>query len=480
MNSNDQAILKFLSSSGESSAKRVSGGTALSYHTVMSLLNGLSEKLLVTLRKESREFAALSEEGKTVVEKGLPEKRLLKALTGKPVALDEALKNSGLSDVEKPIALKWVKQKQLAKIENGQISCLKNDETDVEKVLAVLKRSEQPKASVPQNVLTELMQRRLVNVRGEKEFFAVLTLDGKKALEEDVEVVGQLTPEMLKTGAWKGKRFRAYDANTSIVPVQRGKKHPYGKFIDNIKEKLVGMGFREVNGPLVEMEFWNMDALFMAQDHPAREIHDIFYLDDPVKGELLHHDLVNDVKTAHEKGLVGSKGWRYSWSEETAARLIARSHDTGISARELFKKGGETDKVFFVAHVFRPDEIDWKHFIEFNQLGGYVAGPDINFRELLGYLKTFAVEVFHAEDVKFAPSYFPFTEPSVELYAKIPERGWAEVGGAGMFRPEMLKALNVDVPVMAWGLGIDRLAMLTVGVNDIRELYSQNLKFLRS
>ena len=109
-----------------------------------------------------------------------------------------------------------------------------------------------------------------------------------------------------------------------------------------------------------------------------------------------------------------------------------------------------------------------------------MLGEDISFRELLGYLKAFAQEVFGAQKVRFNPTYFPFTEPSVELSVEIPGRGWAEVGGAGMFRPEMLRALGVNQPVIAWGLGIDRLAMLTLGITDIRELNSHKIDFLRS
>jgi phenylalanyl-tRNA synthetase alpha chain len=223
-----------------------------------------------------------------------------------------------------------------------------------------------------------------------------------------------------------------------------------------------------------------MDALFMPQDHPARQIHDVFQIKEPTHGQIPDPQLFQRVFDAHHHGgKTGSKGWGYSLDSKASSRLLARSHDTGISARELAKNQNLPDRVFFITKAFRPDEIDWKHFIEFDQLGGYVADENISLRDLLGTLKTFAQEVFGAKNVKFAPGYFPFTEPSVEMYAQIPGKGWTEMGGAGLFRPEMLEALSVKCQVGAWGLGIGRLAMLTIGANDIRQLNSHDLQFLR-
>jgi phenylalanyl-tRNA synthetase alpha chain len=156
-----------------------------------------------------------------------------------------------------------------------------------------------------------------------------------------------------------------------------------------------------------------------------------------------------------------------------------RSHCTSVSARSLAKGIKPPARLFTIGKVFRPDTIDWSHFIEFNQLDGIVVDEDMSLAELLGYLKRFAIEIFGATGVKFVPSYFPFTEPSVEMYAEIPGRGWVEVGGSGMFRPEMLEALNIDVPVLAWGLGIDRLASMTLGISDIRMLHSTDLAQLK-
>jgi len=468
----DRKVLSALSShKGELAASALAEKAGVPLSSVMSVLAGLESDGLASVRREEKTALELTDEGKQAVKNGLPERRLVQALGKKALALSEAFSKAGLSSAEQGIALMWAKKSGAVKIDAGKAIVVSDKPSDSEKALDALAAGKKVDASI-------LLQRKLAVQTSDKTVFASVTAAGKSALKDDGSVVSVLTPDMLKSGSWKGKKFRSYDLKTVVAPVLAGRKHPYQEFLQTMRDKLVGLGFREVDGSLVETEFWNMDSLFMAQDHPARDLHDVFYVDQPSHGTLPDESFVQKVKKAHEEGLEGSKGWRYSWDPRISARLIARSHDTGISSRELYRSKEFPDRVFFIARVFRPDEIDWKHFIEFSQLGGYVAG-NIQFSDLLGQLRTFAQEVFDAEEVKFVPSYFPFTEPSVELYAKIPGRGWAEVGGAGMFRPEMLSALGVHVPVVAWGLGIDRLAMVSMGITDIRELFSHDLGYLR-
>ncbi len=473
MKDNERLVLQSVIKQKEAEAAELSKASGVPYSSLMSVLSSLEQDGLVVVRRESVKKVALTAEGKDYLSKGLPERRLLQALGKKAMALQECFRASGLNPQEQQIALVWAKKNGWITLEGGKAKAAGEKQSDAE---AALKKFAEGKDAG--DSLSVLLQRKLAESVEEKKVFVSPSGSAKSALKEEDVFVSSLTPQMLKDGSWKGKKFRPYDLKTVSAPVIVGRKHPYQEFLQKMRDKLIGLGFREVNGSLVEMEFWNMDSLFMAQDHPARDLHDVFYVDHPDGGGLPDSKLVQQVKTAHEEGLDGSKGWRYRWDPTVSARLIARSHDTGISSRELFRSKKYPDRVFFIARVFRPDEIDWKHFIEFSQLGGYVAG-DINFSDLLGQLRTFAQEVFNAEEVKFVPSYFPFTEPSVEMYAKIPGRGWAEVGGAGMFRPEMLSALGVDVPVVAWGLGIDRLAMVSMGITDIRELFSSDIAYLR-
>jgi phenylalanyl-tRNA synthetase alpha chain len=132
-----------------------------------------------------------------------------------------------------------------------------------------------------------------------------------------------------------------------------------------------------------------------------------------------------------------------------------------------------------MARCYRPEVSDKTHLNEFNQVEGIVIEENLTLRDLLGVLEKFALEIAGADEVKFKPDYFPFTEPSVELSAYKKGYGWIEFGGSGMFRPEVTQPLGIKAPVLAWGLGIDRLFMMKAGIDDIRQIFSHNLNWIR-
>ena len=314
-----------------------------------------------------------------------------------------------------------------------------------------------------------------------------LTAKGSEALKRVIaenikgEEISQLTPEMLKSGAWKGVGFRRYDLSIKPPRIQVGRHHAYRKYLDGVRKKLLSLGFEEMKGPLVETEFWNMDALFMPQFHAARNIHDAYFISEPPESKGPEEPHFSRVAQSHrDGGDTESRGWRYPFDPERSRRLLMRTQGTALSARTMASGPNIPGKYFGIARCFRPDEIDATHGAEFNQVEGIVLGDSINFRSLLGLLKLFALEVAEAEEVRYVPDYFPFTEPSVELQAKHPTLGWIELGGAGLFRPELTNPLGVDVPVIAWGLGVDRMAMVSLGVKDIRDLFSTDLDYLRN
>ncbi|MEM5947111.1 phenylalanine--tRNA ligase subunit alpha [Spirochaetia bacterium 38H-sp] len=309
-----------------------------------------------------------------------------------------------------------------------------------------------------------------------------LAEDVKKEIEKQGisgEELGTLTPELLKTGAWKGKSFRPYNVQIPPKRVIPGRSNPYCDYLAWVKDKMVGLGFEEFDGPLVETEFWNSDALFMPQFHAARDIHDVYYIKDPQHASELPEPYLTNVAETHKNGWeTGSRGWDYDFDRDFTRRLILRSQGTVLSAKQL-PKAKVPGKYFGIVRCFRHDQVDATHLSDFYQTEGIVVGEQVNFRNLLGLLKMFAEEVAGATEVKYVPGYFPFTEPSVEVHIKHPVLGWFELGGSGIFRPEVTKPLGIDVPVLAWGLGIDRMALMHLGLNDLRELFSYNIENVR-
>ncbi len=299
--------------------------------------------------------------------------------------------------------------------------------------------------------------------------------------EDAVEEISQLTPELLKDGSWRNRTFRKYSISLRPPRLAVGRRHPYREFLDSVKHKLTSMGFQEMRGELVETEFWDMDALFMPQFHPARAIHDVYFVKEPSHAKSIPEPFLSQVAQAHrDGGTTGSKGWNYEYDQERAKRLVLRSQGTAVSARTLATNPQVPGKFFSIARCFRYDQVDATHATDFFQVEGIVLGSDINFRTLLGLLKLFATEMAQAKDIRFFPAYFPFTEPSVELHVRHPKLGWMELGGAGLFRPEVTVPLGVSVPVIAWGLGLDRMAMIALGIQDIRDLFTSDLEAVRN
>jgi len=293
------------------------------------------------------------------------------------------------------------------------------------------------------------------------------------------EELGALTSSMLEKGSWKGATFRPYNIGVTPARAIPGRKNPYVEFLESVKDKLVSLGFEEFDGNMVETEFWNSDALFMPQFHSARDIHDVYYIDEPKTAKYIEEPHLSNVAAAHENGgETGSRGWNYSFDRDFTRRLILRSQGTVLSARQL-PTAKVPGKYFGIARCFRYDKVDATHLSDFYQTEGIVLGEEVNLRTLLGFLEMFAVEVAGAKEVKYVPGYFPFTEPSVEVHIKHPVLGWFELGGSGIFRPEVTKSLGIDVPVLAWGIGIDRMALMALGLNDLRELFSPDLESVR-
>ena len=484
--------------------------TALSSSQLDSALGWLQAKGLVRLEKEfppSRKVR-LTERGKSYANRHLPELRIKDLLNQAPHLTIEALKSQGILDPDElSAAIGELKKKGAITIGEGGI--LKLERTEDFKVLERLQeiikdvyaRGDMTFENIPHD-LRPLIEERHHKRAKEKGVFEILeVIDREYMLEhplgervihalerpsEEVMEFTQLTPQMLKEGSWRGKSFRKYNINLKPSRVLVGKRHPYREFLDSVKTKLVAMGFEEMRGPLVETEFWDMDALYMPQFHPARDIHDVYFVKEPQFARSIPEPHLTRVAQTHQSGWKsGSVGWRYAFDVQRARRLVLRSQGTAVSARTLAGQGMSggpkiPGKYFSMARCFRYDQVDATHACDFFQVEGIVLGEEINFRTLLGLLQLFALEVAKAREVKFLPAYFPFTEPSVELHVRHPKLGWMELGGAGLFRPEVTRPLGVEVPVIAWGLGLDRMAMVALEISDIRDLFSTDLDLIRT
>jgi len=447
-------------------------------------------------------FVSLTDTGADYREKGTPETRIIGALReGKQFTVKDIIQSWGLDPSEVSSAVGALKEKSVVRIVQGGNLELNPaiDVTVYEQLLALIRQvgeqglpelkdfSTDQQRTVQENFHKRGKGKGIFRITEKKDRTYSLTADGKEALHlvqargAVTEEASALTPEMLKQGSWKNARFRAYNISLSPPRVSIGRKHPYREFLDYVKYQFVSMGFEEMRGPLVENEFWDMDALFMPQFHPARNIHDVYFVKEPSSCREIEAPFGKQVASAHKDGgKTGSSGWRYAFDIERAKRLILRSQGTAVSARTLASGPKVPGKYFSIARCFRYDAVDATHAPDFNQVEGIVLGTDINFRILLGLLKLFGQEIAKAKEFQFRPAYFPFTEPSVELHVKHPELGWMELGGAGLFRPEVTLPLGIDVPVIAWGLGLDRMAMIALGIKDIRDLFSTDLDFIRT
>ena len=466
---------------------------------IRSGINWLSGKNLIKTKKSEKKIKyVITDKGKEFAGTGLLENSIINYLSNYKATIKELMEN--LKFERKDIGSTIGNMKKNGEIIQNKDGTLETKEIDTdyytgfENFLKRLAESEE----LFENDITEKEEKYIEKAKSiqlHKNFFKQketeighyeITKEGievKKALKEsDItgEEISQLTPDILKEKKWKGKNFRKYNINLPSPHILIGRKHPYRQFLDFLKYKFVGLGFKEMRGSLVETEFWNMDALYMPQTHPARDIHDVYFVKEPKLAKEIKEPYFSNVAETHSNGgKTGSKGWGYEFDKEKARQLILRSQGTVLSAKQLASNPVIPGKYFAIARCFRYDKVDATHLADFFQVEGIGISEHVNFQTLLGLLNLFAREIARADEIKFVPAYFPFTEPSVELHIKHPTLGWYELGGAGIFRPEVTEPLGIKTPVLAWGLGVDRMAMMALGLNDIRDLFSRDLDLIR-
>ncbi len=462
--------------------------------SVLRALAFLKNKKIVNTKEEIKKTIDLDVNGVLYKKKGLPERRLLNLIAEKKnIRLQDAKKQSGLNKNEFKAALGALKKKALINVINETIMLQAKPEEITKKSfeeqflesLPMQLEDLVPEQKFAYDNLTK--RKNIVILEEKKEIEVELTELGKEVKSnigkiDDSKFIEKLTPEIIKTSGWRGKKFRRYDIKGHVPKISGGKRHFVNQAVDYARKIWTELGFEEMPGDIVMSGFWNFDALFTAQDHPVREEHDTFYLKD-IKSVLPDKKIVNDVKKAHESGVQGSKGWGYKWDHDEPTKSLLRTHTTCLSAQTLSKLREMKDKkgkFFAIGKVFRNETVDWSHGFEFNQTEGIVVDKDANFRHLLGYLKEFYKKMGF-DNVIFRPGYFPYTEPSVETLWWHPEKKvWLELGGAGIFRPELtVPLLGEHIPVLAWGQGFDRIITDYYEIKDLREMYQNNLTKLR-
>ena len=494
-------LLRYVNAGEDITEERIANGLGYKTGQCNQAFSWLSAKgCLEEVSRTKRTIYELTETGRAMQKEGLPAERIYSFLKDNgPHAMPEIASALSLEKSDVGSAFGLLSSKGSLKMNDerkaeiaGEIADeVKIQRSILDKAVAASFLDESSLSDEEKKAIAPLSKKRGASsspfrIQEREDVVYHLTADGEKTKDAVIkanitgEEFGVLTPQMIQTGAWKNGTFRPYGINAPTSRLIPGRRNAYSEYLQWVKDKLISLGFEEFDGPLVENEFWNGDALFMPQFHSARDIHDVYYVKDPVHAKQIDEPWLSQVAATHENGWqTGSRGWGYTFDHEFTRRQVLRSQGTVLSAHQL-TKAHVPGKYFGVVRCFRYDQVDATHGADFYQTEGIVIGKDVNLKNLLGLLKMFAEEIAGAEEVKYVPGYFPFTEPSIEVHIKHPVLGWFELGGSGIFRPEVTEPLGIKEPVLAWGLGIDRMALMHLGLNDLRELFTPDIESVRT
>ncbi|KAJ5693171.1 Phenylalanine--tRNA ligase alpha subunit [Penicillium macrosclerotiorum] len=477
--------------------------------TVKSALDRLASREMVAYETIDKELVLLTSEGEEIAANGSHEAKVFAAV----VAALDGLKIKDLPDIV---------GKDNAKVGQGNAfkrGWIKKDNdllratTDsiVDETRELLLTVQRTKTLGDAKAVADLKRRKLITLSKE---FTFKISKGPKFAPKFVKEETDLTPEMIASGSWKTVQLKPYNFNAKGAPTPSGALHPLNKVRQEFRNIFFEMGFEEMpTNRFVETGFWNFDALFVPQQHPARDLQDTFYIADPLKADPPREDPLNDphrpkaaqpaskatkdkpldyqqywknVHEVHEKGKFGSIGYRYPWNADESLRLVLRTHTTSISAYVLHKLAADPRpaRFFSIDRVFRNEAVDATHLAEFHQVEGVIADFGLTLGGLIGFMEVFFAKM-GIHQLRFKPAYNPYTEPSMEIFGYHGGLGkWVEIGNSGMFRPEMLESMGIpkDMRVYGWGLSLERPTMIKYGVSNIRELlgHKVDLNFIES
>ena len=456
----EKQIIKLLKSTPNLTEEQLAQETKLSMDQIRRGVEWLRQKNLADVTEVSHFTYALGKNGLDAKKNGLPERRLVTLVQDGPKTFDE-IRNS-LHGLDFNAAIAHAKKNgwiNIEKTDNGSKISLHQEPTEnsEEKIISLIdERHISSKEITSTESLKSLMERPDFVIEHEEKTKTVSLSEAGKNIDL----------EKLDSGA--------IDVEADVPHVHAARIHPLKDTINEIRDTFVHLGFTEITGNLSQSSFWNFDALFTPQDHPARELQDTFYLKDLNAKQLATPTQIKNVSNAHKNG------WRYYWDIQEARKMVLRTHTTCVTIKHLADKKPDEARIFSLGRVFRNEKLSFKHLAEFNQVEGVVVGKHITLRDLMGIQKEFYRKIGLTK-VKFWPTFFPYTEPSLQSMVYNEKLGkWIELFGMGIFRPEVTKPLGITKPVLAWGGGIERIAMLKFGLDDVREFYNNNLSWLRT
>ena len=450
----EKKIIAALKTESKLTPEKLEKLTKLSSDQVRRGIEWLRLKKLTDVDETKNINFSLGKNGLESLRDGLPERRLLDLIKKGPMKISD-LQNQ-LGSVFGP-AMGLAKKNNWAESLGNEIS-LKNYPVSIpgEKTLKQIGEDKVPITKIDKDDLTSLLKR--------PEF---LVENIVKTKEISLSKNGQTLDITNST-------LGAIDVEAKVPEVYVARTHPLKDTIDEIREIFVTLGFTEIFGNITQPSFWNFDALFTPQDHPARELQDTFFLDGLSSKKIGTTEQIRNVSESHKKG------WRYHWDINEARKMVLRTHTTCVTIKHLADNKPDEARVFSLGRVFRNEKVSYKHLVEFNQIEGVVVGRNANLRNLMGIQKEFYRRIGITK-IKFWPTFFPYTEPSLQTMVYNERLGkWVELFGMGIFRPEVTKPLGINKPVLAWGGGIERIAMLKYGLDDVREFYNNKLSWLRS
>lgn len=471
----EKVILGELRSGRPLSLDVMASKTGLNIDQLRRGIERLKFKGCIHVRELSKTIISLGSNGLEAINKGMPERRLINALKAGYKDL-KSIKKSGLLDgrdleaaVNKAkIQNRWIKQ---STAEAGDRIFILNESADQtsqeEKLIERISKQSIQISDLSQEELNalNLLRKRpnFVNEVNHKDIQLEVTPLGLQVYDR-TDLLPKLSSKLNDI---------PIDVISRVSSVYPGRTHPLTDLIEEIKEIFVSLGFTEIEGETIQPAFWNFDALFIPQDHPAREMQDTFYLKDMKRIDTARSQQIQGVSQTH------NKWWNYTWDLAKSERLVLRTHTTPVTLRYLADNGTENARIFSIGKVFRNEKMSYKHLVEFSQVEGVVTGSNVSLTDLMG-LQTEFYKKLGIKRVKFWPTYFPYTEPSLQsmIFNDNLDR-WVELFGMGIFRPQVTEPLGIINPVLAWGGGIERIAMLRFGLSDVREIYNNKLEWLR-